>query len=57
MNKTRTLNVAVDRDYISGTWLCVRFDVAEEFAAYVFNVEAKSEPVRNYGDYVLIDRK
>jgi hypothetical protein len=33
VNKTRTLILAVDRDYIAGMWRRVSFDVAEEFTA------------------------
>ena len=54
-SKTRTLILAVDRDYISGTWRRVSFDVAEGFTAYVFKVGGSSKHVRNYGDCVLVD--
>jgi hypothetical protein len=57
VKKTKTLILAVDRDYISGTWRRVSFNVAEEFIAYFFKVGAKSEPVRNNGDLVVIDTR
>jgi hypothetical protein len=57
VNKTRILILAVDTDYISGTWHRVSFEVAEEFTAYFFKVGANSKPVRNYGDYVLVDTR
>jgi hypothetical protein len=41
VSKIRTLILAVDRDYVSGTWRRVNFDVAEEFIAYVFKVGAE----------------
>jgi len=56
VNKTRTLILAVDRDYISGTWLRVSFGFAEEFTDYVFKVAAKSKHVRNNGHCALVDR-
>jgi len=52
VNKTGALILAGDRDYVSGRWCRVGFDVAEEFTAYVFKVEAKNKTARNYGDCV-----
>jgi len=56
VNMTRTLILAFDRDYISGTWRRISFGVAEEITSDVFKVAAKNKHVRYNGDCALVDR-